>query len=102
MKLIILIALVIAAAYFYPQINEDSDSPCAALEKRFVRDAFTGSDGGDLWAALLSSGVTNGAIAASMVKSTSPNLPAALGCMRSYYELMFNPELARDVMKVKQ
>jgi hypothetical protein len=27
-------------------MNEATSSPCAAVEKRFVRDAFTESDGG--------------------------------------------------------
>jgi hypothetical protein len=95
MKLIIALAMVLAGIYFYPQINEATSSPCAAAEKRFVRDAFTGSDGGGVFAALLASGVTNGALAASMVKSVYPNIPAPLGCLRTYYELMFDPDLAR-------
>ena len=95
MKLLILIALIFAGLYFYPQINEGTDSNCAALEKRFVRDAFSKEEGGDIFSALLSSGATNGALAASMVKSASPNLPATMGCLRIYYELMFDPEMAK-------
>jgi len=95
MKLLILIALIFAGMYFYPQINEGTGSTCAALEKRFVRDAFSNEQGGDVFSALLSSGATNGALAASMVKSASPNLPAALGCLQIYYELMFDPEMAK-------
>lgn len=94
MKLLIALALVLAGIYFYPQMNEGTSSPCAAVEKRFVRDAFSESDGGDVFAALLASGVTNGALAASMVKSVYPNIPATLGCLRTYYELMFDPDLA--------
>lgn len=95
MKILIVVVLVAAAAYFYPQFNEGVSSPCGAVEKRFVRDAFAGSDGGDIFAALLSSGATDGALAASMIKSAYPNLPAAVGCLRAYYELMANPDLAR-------
>ncbi|MCD8505080.1 MAG: hypothetical protein LRY53_09090 [Burkholderiaceae bacterium] len=101
MKILIVVLLVTAAAYFYPQLNEGVSSPCGAVEKRFVRDAFAGSDGGDIFAALLSSGATNGALAAAMIKSAYPNLPATLGCLRTYYELMADPDLARTTFDSK-
>jgi hypothetical protein len=63
MRLIIALAMVLEGIYFYPQMNEATSSPCAAVEKRFVRDAFTESDGG-CFAALLASGITNGALTA--------------------------------------
>lgn len=96
MKLLILVAVILAGVYFYPQFNESTGSPCGATEKRFVRDAFRGSEGGDIFAALLASGASNGALAASMIKSAYPNLPASLGCLRIYYELMLNPAMARE------
>ena len=95
MKIIIILAVILGGLYFYPQVNEDTSSTCGALEKRFVRDAFSGQDGGDVFSALLSSGASNGALAASMVKTASPNLPASLGCVQIYYELMFDPEMAK-------
>lgn len=99
MKFLIGGALVLAGAYFYPQFNEGTGSPCGAVEKRFVRDAFSGSDGGDIFAALLASGATDGALAASMIKSEYPNLPAALGCLRVYYELMADPSMAKTAFE---
>lgn len=96
MKILVVAILVLAGAYFYPQFNEDTGSPCGAVEKRFVRDAFSGSDSGDIFAALVSSGATDGALAASMIKSAHPNLPATLGCLRVYYELMGDPSLAKN------
>ena len=99
MKYLVIVALVLASAYFYPQFNESTGSPCGAVEKRFVRDAFGGSDGGDMFAALLSSGATDGALAASMIKSAYPNLPAALGCLRAYYELMADPSMAKSAFE---
>lgn len=99
MKLIILIALIFGGLYFYPQFNEGTESSCGALEKRFVRDAFSGEQGGDIFSALLSSGASDGALAASMVKTASPNLPPALGCLKIYYELMFDPDMAKRAME---
>lgn len=98
MKLLIALILGLGAVYFYPQINEDTGSPCGALEKRFVRDAFRGSGQADLFGALLASGTTNGALAASLVKSAHPNVPAVFGCLRSYYGLMMDPESARAMV----
>lgn len=99
MKLLIAVVVVLAGTYFYPQLNENTGSPCGAVEKRFVRDAFSGSDGGDIFAALLASGATDGALAASMVKSAYPNLPATFGCLRVYYELMLNPDMAKKALE---
>ena len=99
MKLIILIALIMSGLYFYPQFNEGTQSSCGALEKRFVREAFGGEKGGDVFSALLSSGATNGALAASMVKTASPNLPAPLGCVKIYYELMVDPDMAKRAIE---
>lgn len=99
MKFLVIVALVLVGAYFYPQFNESTGSPCGAVEKRFVRDAFSGSDEGDMFAALLSSGATGGTLAASMIKSEYPNLPASLGCLRVYYELMADPSMAKSAFE---
>lgn len=99
MKLLIAALLVLAGVYFYPQFNENTATSCGAVEKRFVRDAFSGSQGGDIFAALLASGATDGALAASMVKSAYPNLPATLGCLRVYYELMIDPGMAKSALE---
>ncbi len=101
MKTLIIALLVLAGVYFYPQLNEDMGSPCGAVEKRFVRDAFRGSDTSDVLAALLASGATDGALAASMVKTAYPNLPATLGCLRVYYELMVDPNMAKETFNRK-
>jgi hypothetical protein len=99
LKIIIVIVAIFAGLYFYPQVNEGSASTCGAVEKRFVRAAFQGNEGADVLMALLFSGASNGALAQAMVKSASPNMPAALSCLRLYYELMFNPDLARDAFR---
>lgn len=75
MEIRIAVLLVSASAYFYPQLNEDTGSACGAIEKRFVKDAFSGSGGGDIFSALLASSASDGALAASMVKSAHLNLP---------------------------
>ena len=96
MKTLLVIAAIVGGLYFYPQINEGSSSACGAVEKRFVREAFSASQGGDLFIGLLMSGASNGALAQAMVKSASPNLPAFLGCLKAYYQLMLDPEPARQ------
>ena len=101
MKLLIALLLVLATAYFYPQFNEDTGSVCGAVEKRFVRDAFSGSTGTDLFAALLASGASDGALASAMIKTAYPNLPATLGCLRMYYELMLDPDVAKNALELQ-
>lgn len=97
MKLLILVAILLGGLYYYPQINEDTGSPCGALEKRYIRTAFSGSDGGKVLGALFTSGSSDGDLAASAVKTASPNLPAPLGCLKFYYQLMFDPDMAKSV-----
>ena len=92
MKRLILIALVLAGLYFYPQFNEGADSPCGALEKRYVRHTLGTSEGGKVLGALVTSGSSDGDLAASFVKNEAPNLPSTLGCLKFYYQYMFEPE----------
>lgn len=97
MKLLILIVVALAGLYFYPQINEDTSSPCGALEKRYIRTAFSGSDGSKVLGALFTAGSGSGDLAASAVKTASPNLPAPIGCLKFYYQLMLDPDMAKSV-----
>jgi hypothetical protein len=98
MKILIVVLLVLAGAYFYPQINEDAGSACAATEKRFARSAFDSKDGGSILGAILVSGISNGAIASEAVKAKYPDLPAPVGCAVTYYQMMANPNMAKEAM----
>lgn len=99
MKTLLVIVILLTGVFFYPQVNEGSSSACAAVEKRFVREAFNTREPGDLLIGLLMSGASNGALAQAMVKSAYPDTPAFLGCLRAYYGLMFDPEPARQAFR---
>ena len=99
MKVLSALLIVAAGVFFYPQINESSSSVCAAVEKRFARDAFTDATGADVFMAMLISGASDGALARSLVKAQSPNLPASLSCMTFYYRLMLDPSIAKQMMQ---
>jgi hypothetical protein len=102
-KWIILIVLVLVGVYFYPQLNEGTSSACGALEKRYIRTASSGSDAGKVVGALFTSGNNSGDLAASFVKTKQPNLPAPLGCAMYYYQIMFDPDVAKlDFTESKQ
>lgn len=97
MKLLMVVVILLGGFYFYPQINEDTSSPCGALEKRYIRTAFSGSDGGKVLGALFTAGGSDGDLAASAVKTASPNLPAPIGCLKFYYQLMLDPNMAKSI-----
>jgi len=95
MKTVVVIALLLMAVFFYPQINEDSDSPCAATEKRFARSVIDHKNGGSIFGLILLSGISNGALAAEAAKNQYPNIPASLGCVVLYYRFMADPDLTK-------
>lgn len=101
MKWLIAIFVVLAGLFYYPQVNESASSACAATEKRFAWTAFAPKDGGALLGALLASGVSNGALAGTFVKSHYPNLPAAVGCAVVYYQMMADPDMAKRIMSMR-
>jgi hypothetical protein len=97
MKTAVVIALLLIALFFYPQVNEGSGSPCAATEKRFARSVMDTKDGGSIFGLILISGISNGALAAEAAKNQYPNIPASLGCVILYYRIMANPDFAKKV-----
>jgi len=98
MKWLIAILLVLAGLFYYPQVNESASTACAATEKRFAWTAFEPKDGSAMLGALLASGVSNGALAGTFVKSHYPNLPVAVGCSVVYYQMMIDPEMAKRIL----
>ena len=68
------LGLVIIGCLFYPQVNEDTNSSCAALEKQIIR-VNTENEVGSAFTALLLGGISQGQIARKLIKSRYPNLP---------------------------
>ena len=90
-----LLGLVIIGCLLYPQVNEDTDSSCAALEKQIIR-VNTENEVGSAFTALLLGGISQGQIARKLIKSRYPNLPPIFGCSIFYYEVMFDPRTAQQ------
>jgi len=105
MKLLIVLALAVAALLFYPQINEDTGSACAALERRVIArlpgpagrpDAD--SAGRSVLGALVGT-LSDGSLAATFVKQRHPNLPPFLGCAATYWRILLDPSQIRDMAR---
>ena len=97
----ILICLTVVTGFFlYPALNEDSESACHALERRVVsslpepvgagrsEEAATRAFLGALVGIL-----SDGSIAASVVKQRHPNVPPAIGCTITYWHITLDPSV---------
>jgi hypothetical protein len=96
MKLISIIVLIIVGFLFYPQLIEDTDSSCAALEGRVIRLATENKEG-SVFASLFLRGFSNGAFTQEIIKSKYPNLPPFIGCSIFYYRVILNPETVQKL-----
>ncbi len=84
MKYLIFAVILAGGAYIFPQLYEEVDSPCQALERKALRvntDAQSASSG--LANLLLSA--TAGSLGREMAADEYPDLPARLGCLATYY-----------------
>ena len=105
MRLLILLALIGAGAWFGPQFAEGTDDPCPALEHRVAELAQTqagkvaGAFSSDPRVAQLMGsvkGVANasgGAIAQAYIRDRFPQLPPGVACAASWWKLKFDPDL---------
>ena len=102
MKKILVAGLVIltfgVVLTLYPTVNEDASGVCHALEKRVVAGLATNMGAGRSDAATsravlgaLVTGLSEGAIAARVVKREYPNLPPLIGCTAVYWRVVFDP-----------
>tara|TARA_Y100001934_G_C12047357_1_gene629058 strand:- start:369 stop:662 length:294 start_codon:yes stop_codon:yes gene_type:complete len=82
-KVLIALGLMFLGFLFYPQINEDADSNCAALEKRALRVMSTSAD--ESLVMIFLKGLSNGAVSADAAKEAYPHVPPALGCAIGYF-----------------
>jgi hypothetical protein len=89
------LGLVIIGCLFYPPVNEDTDSSCAALEKQIIR-VNTHNEVGSALTSLLLGGISQGQIARKLIKNEYPNLPPIFGCSIFYYKVMFDPKIAQQ------
>lgn len=96
-KTLLAIILVGAVFFGYPILNEDANSVCNALEKKFVtlvsvRTATNEQDAvAHTLAGALLSALSNGQFASRFVKQIYPNSPPVLGCGMAYWKLVVNP-----------
>jgi len=93
MKTFLIMVLIFAGLLFYPQIQEGTESSCAALERKVLTVVNKNKEGA-AFLGLLLKGLSNGAFAQEAIKSEYPNLPPAIGCSISYYDVLLNPERA--------
>ena len=86
MKFFILLILVLAGGYMFPQVYEEVDGPCQALEKKLVRDnTENGLEDSAVSNLVLS--ISNGDLGKRIANDKFPKLPARLGCLAVYYNI---------------
>ncbi len=83
MKFLVLIAIALGAAFFYPARHEQAPTQCAALEKRLLAALPPGQ------ARLLSQNANAGGAIHDMV----PFLPPEAGCAVAYWLVLIKPDL---------
>ncbi len=86
MKFFILIVLVLAGGYMFPQVYEEVDGPCQALEKKLVRDNTENGLENSVISNLALS-ISNGDLGERIADDKFPNLPTRLGCLATYYDI---------------
>lgn len=84
MKFFILVILVLAGGYMFPQVYEEVDGPCQALEKKLVRDNTENGLEDSVVSNLVLS-ISNGDLGERIANDKFPKLPARLGCLAIYY-----------------
>lgn len=95
-NLIPIIALCCTVIFFviYPIINEQAHSTCHALEKRALNIISSETKTSERAEMMLGSAVitaiTNGEIAALLIKQVYPLVPPFLGCSLAYWRLMLD------------
>ncbi len=86
MKYLIVIVLLLAGGYMFPQVYEEVDGPCQALEKKLVRDNTKNGLENSIISNLARS-ISNGDIGEGIADDKFPKLPSRLGCLAVYYDI---------------
>ncbi len=84
MKFLVFVGVVGAAAYFFPQIYEQTGTPCQALEAKALRKNLDRQAAGSIIAGLTLT-LSDGNLGRKMAEDQYPKLPAAAGCVATYY-----------------
>ena len=86
MKLLILLILILAGSYLFPQLYEEVDGPCQAVEKKLVRDnTENGLENSAVSNLVLS--ISNGDLGRRIAHDEFPKLPSRIGCLAVYYNV---------------
>ena len=87
------VTIVGVIAIFYPMVNEQTVSPCAALERRFLSVAIAESPPEEALAVRLAQKLLDlgkGKVARQLVRRDNPDIPAVITCYRYYWHSMFD------------
>ncbi len=104
-RLLLLLALAGAGAWFAPQLKEGTQGPCPALELRVAH--LAGQEAARLPAALAAdprvgqflamvkgaAASSGGAVAQSYVAHNFPGLPPNAACVGAWWKLLADPDL---------
>jgi len=86
MKFFILLILVLAGGYLFPQVYEEVDGPCQALERKLVRDK-TDKELENSAVSNLVLSISNGDLGKRIALDEFPQLPSRIGCLAVYYNV---------------
>ena len=89
MKYLIGLIVILAGAYFFPQIYEEAGNTCQALEKKALRINTDQQTAGSALGGLALS-LTNGQLGRDMASDEYPSLPIPLACAVTYYDFPEN------------
>lgn len=70
----------------FPQVYEEVDGPCQALEKKLIRDNTENGLENSVISNLALS-ITNGDLGERLARDKFPRLPSRLGCLAVYYNI---------------
>ncbi|MFO1121694.1 MAG: hypothetical protein U1F47_05145 [Hyphomicrobiales bacterium] len=88
-----IVAVVALVLVFYPMLNEQTDSACAALERRFLAVTIAESPPEEALAVKLAAKLLDlgkGKVARQLVRRDNPDVPAVLTCYRYYWHSMYD------------
>ena len=84
MKLLIFLILILGGGYMLPQVYEEVDGPCQALEKKIIRENVEkGLENSTV--SNLALAISNGDLGARVASDEYPKLPERIGCLAVYY-----------------
>jgi hypothetical protein len=97
MKLFLLGTIAGLVFFFYPQVNEEADNSCHALERRVI-GVLASSPGGSradealgrAFLGALAGEFSRGSLASGFIKQQYPNIPPFAGCTIMYWRVVLD------------